>query len=61
MSMYIFGLSIGLLIILWGLYGVSQAFNKTAKTQRGNGFIGIVSSLFLASSGAIIIYAILTL
>ena len=57
--MDIFGIPIGLIIILWGLYGVIQAFNKTAKTERGNGFIGVVSSLFLASPGAIIIYAIL--
>ena len=55
--MYIFGLPIGLLIILWGLYGVVQAFNKTAKTNKGNGLIGIGSSLFLASSGVIIVYA----
>jgi hypothetical protein len=59
MSIYIFGLPIGILIILWGLYGGVQAVKKTAKTEMGNGFIGVVSSLFLASSGMIIIYAIL--
>ena len=36
-----------------------QALDKTAKSEKGNGFLGFVSALFLSSSGAIIIYAIL--